>query len=167
MNSKSCGTPPSRNGGDRSESAGLFFGLIGTLPVYFGNKREVSLFKFVTCVYQDFRRREFLTAVRMSRVVTFVLMLGTLKGEFESALSVNWNVSPPRLVIITSSFLAVSRTSESFCRACEYVYRLISFTPISKCQALWQLVSFVYQGSELERASSMRSPGSTRRRHRC
>ena len=74
-----------------------------------------------------------LTASRMSCMVAFVLIPGTSKGDFGVLLQVRQNVSPPRLVIRTSSLRAVSSTSDRRCLASEYVKTLMVATPEPGC----------------------------------
>ena len=61
------------------------------------------------------------TAARISFVVAFVLIPGTSNGDFLLFLKIIENVSSPLLLIMTSSLLALLRTSARRCLASEYV----------------------------------------------
>ena len=83
------------------------------------------------------RSLDSLTAARISFVVALVWIPGTSNGDFLLFLKIIEKVSPPLLLITTSSVLAILRTSARRCLASEYVYTfIISYskivTPISR-----------------------------------
>lgn len=75
------------------------------------------------------RSLDSLMAERMSFVVALVWMPGTSNGDFLLFLKRIEKVSPPLLLITTSSLLAVFRTSERRCLASEYVYTFMITYP--------------------------------------
>ena len=73
------------------------------------------------------RSLDSLTAARMSLVVALVLIPGISNGDFVLFLKTIEKVSPPLLLMTTSSVFAILRTEARCCLASEYVYTLIIF----------------------------------------
>ena len=104
----SCGQG---NWGDASKAARKVKALIQAKP--FGPARQSS----TLCSAN--RSLDSLTASRMSFVVALVLMPGTSNGESVLFLKTIEKVSPPLLLITTSSVRAILSTSERRCLASE------------------------------------------------
>ena len=111
--------------GDTNSNSRKDAGILSLLILVWINEKPSDPDSQTSTFYSENRSLDSLIALRISLVVALVWIPGTSNGDFLLFLKIIEKDSPPLLLMTTSSFLAILRTSARRCLASEYVYPFI------------------------------------------